>query len=109
MTFHLCSSDDDEPQREGLQHRQLLRDKDGNDWFQAPSIQRRDTANIFRETSGTTRNSRKDSILKTWELLQPIELLNDIVRHSQEHADRLGISVHLTVESLMAYFRVLYH
>lgn len=104
------SDDDQEPQRESLQHRQLLRDKDGNEWFQAPPLQRRrDIANIFRETAGPTRNSRKDTVLKTWELFLPMESLNDIVRHSQEHADRLGISVRLTVESLMAYFGVLYY
>ena len=83
------SSDEDIPIPRRTNEVNALLDKDGGVWTQDPPIERRrDAANIFRETPGPTEDSLRDTVIDTWLLYLPVDLLNQVVQHSQEHADR---------------------
>ena len=85
-------------------------DKNGNIWStEAPPYQgRRGNADILRQRPGPTRDAVKNNIVETWNIFIPDDMLQKIVRHSQEKASALGFQIELTVTQLKAFIGILY-
>ena len=92
------------------QPRDKWTDKNGNTWStEAPPYQgRRGNADILRQRPGPTRDAVKNNIVETWNIFIPDDMLQKIVRHSQEKASALGFQIELTVTQLKAFIGILY-
>ena len=85
-------------------------DKNGNVWKSHPNIQsgRRRQADVIRQYSGPRRCAYKDSIVDTWQLFFPDELLQRIVDHPNAHVSTIDPNMHFDLVSFKAFIAILY-
>ena len=91
---------------------QALRDKNGEQWFKNPPVQRRCAAHdVPREVEGPTPQSKKNNILETLQLFLTVELLTKILQYSIAKLATLDLDeqYELTFPSLKAYIGIMYY